>query len=202
MNIGLTTLQIIVFTCAYAVALAAAVYFTRAPLRRVMGALAGGAAAGCFGMGAIVLGNALGVWRVPLSSTPGVLGLFYVGLAISVFTDLSDHLASGSPVSLARDGGLSRRRGSHRSAARLSVRCALPGVDGVCEGRRSRAGRRRSLSRPCGGGTRRDVGRQRPRARRPLGATALNGRLTPISPPLSSGQIFSVRSSSYIHRDR
>ena len=79
----MTTLQIITFTCAYAVALAAAVYFTRAPARRVMGALAGGAAAGCFGMGAIVLGNALGVWRVPLSSAPGVLGLFYVGLAIS-----------------------------------------------------------------------------------------------------------------------
>ena len=79
----MTTLQIIVFTCAYAVALAAAVHFTRAPSRRVIGALAGGAAAGCFGMGAIVLGNALGVWRVPLSSRPGVLALFYVGLAIS-----------------------------------------------------------------------------------------------------------------------
>ncbi len=79
----MTTWQIIVFTCAYGVALAAAVYFTRAPLRRVMGALAGGAAAGCFGMGAIVAGNAFGVWRVPLSSTPSVLGLFYVGLAIS-----------------------------------------------------------------------------------------------------------------------
>ena len=79
----MTTLQISVFTCAYAVALAAAVHFTRAPSRRVIGALAGGAAAGCFGMGAIVLGNALGVWRVPLSSRPGVLALFYVGLAIS-----------------------------------------------------------------------------------------------------------------------
>jgi hypothetical protein len=80
----MTALQIIVFTCAYAVALAAAVYFTRAPSRRVIGALAGGAAAGCFGMGAIVLGNSLGVWRVPLSSRPEVLGLFYVGLAISL----------------------------------------------------------------------------------------------------------------------
>lgn len=79
----MTPSQIIVFTCAYTVALAAAAYFTRAPPRRVMGALAGGAAAGCFGMGAIVLGNALAVWRVPLSSTPGWLALFYVGLAIS-----------------------------------------------------------------------------------------------------------------------
>jgi hypothetical protein len=80
----MTTLQIIVFACAYAVALAAAIYFTRARSRRVVGALAGGAAAACVGMGAIVLGNALGVWRVPLPSTAGVLVLFYLGLAISL----------------------------------------------------------------------------------------------------------------------
>jgi hypothetical protein len=80
----MTTLQIIVMTCAYAVALAAAIYFTRAPLRRVVGAFAGGAAAACLGMGAIVLGEALGVWRVSLPSTPGVLALFYLGLAISL----------------------------------------------------------------------------------------------------------------------
>jgi hypothetical protein len=80
----MTTLQIILFTCAYAVALAAAIYFTRAGSRRVVGALAGGAAAGCLGMGAIVLGNAHGVWWVPLPSTPGVLVLFYLGLAISL----------------------------------------------------------------------------------------------------------------------
>lgn len=79
----MTTLQIIVMTCAYSVALAAAIYFTRAPSRRVMGALAGGAAAGCLGLGAIVLGEALGMWRVPLPSTLGVLLLFYLGFAIS-----------------------------------------------------------------------------------------------------------------------
>ena len=79
----MTTLQIIVMTCAYAVALVAAIYFTRAPSRRVMGALAGGAAAGGLGLGAIVLGEALGVWRVSLPSTPGVLVLFYLGFAIS-----------------------------------------------------------------------------------------------------------------------
>lgn len=79
----MTTLQIIVMTCAYAVALVAAIYLTRAPSRRVMGALAGGAAAGGLGLGAIVLGEALGVWGVSLPSTPGVLVLFYLGLAIS-----------------------------------------------------------------------------------------------------------------------
>ena len=49
-----------------------------------MGALAGGAAVGCFGMGAIVLGNALGLWRVPIFWTPSFLALFYLGFAISV----------------------------------------------------------------------------------------------------------------------
>ncbi len=77
-------MQIIVVTCLYLVALVAAVYFTRPTLRRVMGALAGGAAVGLFGMGAVVLGNASGVWRVPISWTPAFLTLFYLGLAVSV----------------------------------------------------------------------------------------------------------------------
>jgi hypothetical protein len=79
----MTTMQIIAMSCAYAVALAAAIYFTRAPSRRVLGALAGGAAAGCLGLGAIVVGEALGVWRVFLPSARGVWVLLYVGLAVS-----------------------------------------------------------------------------------------------------------------------
>ncbi|MDO8678491.1 MAG: hypothetical protein Q7R30_08000 [Acidobacteriota bacterium] len=79
----MTTLQIIVMTCAYAVALVAVIYFTRAPSRRVMGVLAGAAAGGGLGLGAIVLGEALGVWRISLPSTAGVLVLFYLGFAIS-----------------------------------------------------------------------------------------------------------------------
>ena len=80
----MTTRQLIFVTCAYMVELVAVVYFTRATSRRVMGALAGGAAVGCFGMGAVVLGNALGLWRVPISWTPTFLTLFYLGFAISV----------------------------------------------------------------------------------------------------------------------
>lgn len=92
----MTTLQIIVITCAYSVALAAAIYFTRARSRRVVGALAGGAAAACVGMCAIVLGNSLRAWWVPLPSMPGVLMLFYLGLAISlspIFSSLGEWLA-------------------------------------------------------------------------------------------------------------
>jgi hypothetical protein len=36
------------------------------------------------GMGAIVLGNTLGLWRVPIVWTPYFLALFYLGLSISV----------------------------------------------------------------------------------------------------------------------
>ena len=80
----MTPLQIIVVTCLYFAALLIVVYFTRATSRRVLGALAGGAVVGVFGIGAIVLGNAQGWWRVPIFWTSYLMALFYVGLAISV----------------------------------------------------------------------------------------------------------------------
>jgi hypothetical protein len=80
----MTPLQIIVVTCLYFVALLLVIYFTRATTRRILGALAGGAAVGFFGMGAIVCGNALALWRVPIVWTPYFLLLFYFGLTISV----------------------------------------------------------------------------------------------------------------------
>ncbi len=80
----MTPRQLIVVIFAYLVELVAVVYFTRPTWRRVVGAFAGGAAVGCFGMAAIVLGNALGLWRVPIFWTPYFVALFYLGLAISV----------------------------------------------------------------------------------------------------------------------
>src|SRR5258706_2179246 len=80
----MTTNQLIIVTCAYLAALVAVIYFTRATSRRVVGALAGGAVVGFMGMGAIVLGNRLGLWRVPIFWTPFFLTLFYLGLSISV----------------------------------------------------------------------------------------------------------------------
>src|SRR5437899_2842919 len=80
----MTTRQLIVVTSAYMVELVAVVYFTRATSRRIVGAFAGGATVGCFGLGAIVLGNALELWRVPIARTAYFLTLFYLGLAISV----------------------------------------------------------------------------------------------------------------------
>ena len=75
----MTTFQITAMTCAYAVALAAVVYLTRATFRRVAGALAGDTVAGCIGVGAMVLGQALAVWWISLPSTPGIWVLLYVG---------------------------------------------------------------------------------------------------------------------------
>src|SRR5437868_14055020 len=80
----MTTFQIAVMTCGYAVAFAAAIYCTRATSRRVVGALAGGAAAGCWGLGAIIAGEALGLWRDFLPARHGVWVLFYFGLAVSL----------------------------------------------------------------------------------------------------------------------
>ena len=80
----MTRLELIVVMGLYLVGLVVVVYFTRATSRRIAGALAGGAAVGCFGMGAIVLGNALGLWRVPILWTLYFVVLFYLALAISV----------------------------------------------------------------------------------------------------------------------
>ena len=71
-------------TSAYLVELVAVVYFTRATSRRILGAFVGGVAVGCFGMAAIALGNALELWRVPITRTPYFVALFYLALAISV----------------------------------------------------------------------------------------------------------------------
>ena len=51
----MTTRQIILWACAYLIELVAVVYFTRATADRVMGALAGGVAAGLLAMGAIAV---------------------------------------------------------------------------------------------------------------------------------------------------
>jgi hypothetical protein len=77
------TQQILWFTAGYFVEFVAVVYFTRATVRRVLGALAGGAVAGLTLIPAIALGETVGWWHVPLPFTPGYLAIFYIGTAIS-----------------------------------------------------------------------------------------------------------------------
>jgi hypothetical protein len=79
----MTTKEIVLMSCAYAVVLAAVIYFTRATMRRVVGALAGGAAVGLMAVGAIALGESQAWWRIPSSSSTYFWPLMYLGLAIS-----------------------------------------------------------------------------------------------------------------------
>ena len=80
----MTTQEIILWSCAYLIELGAVIYFTRASVRRVEGALVGAVAAGLLGLGAIALCEALHWWHIPFASTPAFLPLFYVGLSISL----------------------------------------------------------------------------------------------------------------------
>jgi hypothetical protein len=56
-------------SCVYVAALAAAVYFTRAATRRVLGAVAGGLAVSVVGFVVEVVCQALGFWRYPSEDT-------------------------------------------------------------------------------------------------------------------------------------
>ena len=79
----MTARQILLFCCAYMVELVAVVYFSRATARRVLGAMVGGSASGTVAVGAVVLGEAVGWWRVPSGASPYFWSLLFVGFAIS-----------------------------------------------------------------------------------------------------------------------
>jgi hypothetical protein len=63
--------------CVYASLLVAAVYFTRATTRRILGALAGGGAVALVGAGVEALAHARGWWRYTSDDTPfGPLAIY------------------------------------------------------------------------------------------------------------------------------
>jgi hypothetical protein len=82
----MTTRQIIWITFAYAVELAGVIYFTRATLRRVGGAVVGGLIGGLLFIGIVVCGERFGWWhwQYPVPFTTGFAVLFYVGTVISI----------------------------------------------------------------------------------------------------------------------
>ena len=80
----MTTQQIMLWACAYLIELVAVIYFTRATVRRVLGALVGGAVAGLLGLGAIALCERLGWWQVLFAATPYIMMIFYLGLTVSL----------------------------------------------------------------------------------------------------------------------
>jgi hypothetical protein len=68
---------LIVAWCVYGSLLVAAIYFTRATTRRVLGALAGGCAVALIGAGVEGLGHAWGWWRYTSDDTPvGPLAMY------------------------------------------------------------------------------------------------------------------------------
>ena len=80
----MTLQQIIVGTVIYAVALTAIVYFTRPTWRRFAGAFTGGVAAAGLGLWVIVpVGEAQGLWHVPLDPSPVFMALLFFGTAVS-----------------------------------------------------------------------------------------------------------------------
>jgi len=80
----MTLQEMLVMTGAYAVALVAAAYFTRATAPRIRGAMAGAAAAACVGLGMIVQGEAHGWWKLPHVPSWWFLPLMWFGLAVSL----------------------------------------------------------------------------------------------------------------------
>jgi hypothetical protein len=74
---------LLILTGAYFVELVVVIYFTRATLRRVVGALAGGVAVALMSLGMIGLCEALGWWRIPFASTTFLMTMLGIGLAIS-----------------------------------------------------------------------------------------------------------------------
>jgi hypothetical protein len=75
--------------CVYTSILAAAVYFSRATTRRVVGALAGGVAVALVGPGVEAFAHARGWWRYPHDDTPvGPLAMYPVLVVMMAFLAL------------------------------------------------------------------------------------------------------------------
>jgi hypothetical protein len=79
----MTTVQIVLMTVLYLVFFVAVAYFTRAKVRRILGALAAGAVFGLVALPALALGDAQGWWRVPQAGSGHFQLLLWLGFAIS-----------------------------------------------------------------------------------------------------------------------
>jgi hypothetical protein len=85
----MTTQQLLLrATCVYLTLLVATVYFTRATVRRALGALAGGAAVAVVGVGVEVLCQTLGFWHYRSTDAPYGPLLMYP-LAVVLFAVLA-----------------------------------------------------------------------------------------------------------------
>lgn len=79
----MTTVPISLMIAFYSVLLVAVAYFTRAKLRRILGALVGGAVFGVVALLGIALGEAQGWWRLPQTGSSNFQLLLWLGFTIS-----------------------------------------------------------------------------------------------------------------------
>jgi len=78
----MTILQILLFTAAGLVLAVVVILLARATWRRIAGALAGGAAAGVVGLGAMALGERVGWWHFVMYWEPFYVALTLIGFAV------------------------------------------------------------------------------------------------------------------------
>lgn len=79
----MTTTQIILITGLYLAGAVSVAYLTRAKLRRMEGAVAGGAVFGVVALLAVVLGEARSWWQVPNAYSSHFLLLFWLSFSVS-----------------------------------------------------------------------------------------------------------------------
>ena len=84
----MTTQQLHLFNALYLVILVVVALLTRATARRILGALAGGAASGIVGLGIIVLGEREGWWRMAITWEPYFLMLVLIDFTLCAFVFL------------------------------------------------------------------------------------------------------------------
>jgi hypothetical protein len=84
----MTIEQLHLFNGFYLVALVVVSFLTRATLRRIAGALAGGFAFGLVGLGAVALGEEVGWWHFAINWEPFYLTVFVIDFALPVVSIL------------------------------------------------------------------------------------------------------------------
>ncbi len=84
----MTTQQLHLFNGLYLVVLIAVAVLTRAPARRIAGALAGGVAIGVPALGIIALGERVGWWHMAITWEPYFLTVLWIGFVLGAFVFL------------------------------------------------------------------------------------------------------------------
>lgn len=84
----MTEQQLYIFDCLYLFLTASAAVFTRAPWRRIVGALAGATVCGPAGLGIIAFAERVGWWHFAIKRAPHILMLLWVGVIFCAFVFL------------------------------------------------------------------------------------------------------------------